>query len=237
MRLTKPIKKTIKESFIKRYFEVNKEKEFLSDFQDKLVACYIKIWEAVNNTSYVVFEKELDKKIAELMKVIKPAPNSVNLHKRVDTRITFSVINMENNFSYEDRAIISTYIASIKQEENVNSGSLYTRAFPVKKGLLYFQEYGKSLENILQRKDFYNWPETVALHSSLLQAKERAEVFNKAINEIEAILHKVTTSKNLIKLWPEAKELLPPEPEKPSLPAIPVARLNKQFGLPSNKQS
>ena len=52
-------------------------------------------------------------------------------------------------------------------------------------------------------------------------------------SNIYAVLKSVTTIKQLLKVWPDAKDLLPdPKSKESTLPAIPIKELNKQLGLP-----
>ena len=53
--------------------------------------------------------------------------------------------------------------------------------------------------------------------------------------QVNAALSQCTTTNQLLKVWPEAVELLPSEsiPKKKQLPAIPVEKLNLLIGLPS----
>lgn len=59
------------------------------------------------------------------------------------------------------------------------------------------------------------------------------EQYHVLTNEVITTLKSVGTIPRLLKVWPEAKELLPPEPEKKQLPAIPVESLNTSLGLPT----
>lgn len=54
--------------------------------------------------------------------------------------------------------------------------------------------------------------------------------------QVRGALGSFTTVKKLLAAWPEAAELLPadsPDKPKPTLPAVPMADLNKLIGLPS----
>lgn len=55
--------------------------------------------------------------------------------------------------------------------------------------------------------------------------------------KVSSAVHSVNTVKQLLKVWPEAEELLSPTTPKPvaKLPALPVEELNKTFKLPSKK--
>lgn len=54
-------------------------------------------------------------------------------------------------------------------------------------------------------------------------------------NSVNGVIANITTIKKLLDVWPEAKELLPPEIEKQTvqLPMVQTADLNKMIGLPS----
>lgn len=58
---------------------------------------------------------------------------------------------------------------------------------------------------------------------------------DKVKSSVRAAVNSVTTVAKLLKIWPEAKELLPPyvEESKDRLPAVQVADLNALVGLPS----
>lgn len=54
-------------------------------------------------------------------------------------------------------------------------------------------------------------------------------------NSVNGVIANITTVKKLLDVWPEAKELLPPDIEKQTvqLPMVQTADLNKLIGLPS----
>lgn len=60
----------------------------------------------------------------------------------------------------------------------------------------------------------------------------------KVQESVKAAVNSVTTVAKLLKLWPEAKELLPAyvEESKVQLPALRVADLNSLVGLPSGEE-
>lgn len=56
------------------------------------------------------------------------------------------------------------------------------------------------------------------------------------VASVEAVVNSVTTERKLLKVWPEAKELLPKASEiaqKANLPALRIEELNSIVGLPS----
>ena len=65
--------------------------------------------------------------------------------------------------------------------------------------------------------------------------REKFENEREALRQrVRAALDSCTTVEKLLKVWPEAKELLPaPLKPTPKLPAVPVNELNVQIGLPS----
>ena len=52
-------------------------------------------------------------------------------------------------------------------------------------------------------------------------------------SDVRTLLNSVTTDKQLLKIWPEAVELLPPEATKTQLPSVATDQLNKLLRLPS----
>lgn len=67
---------------------------------------------------------------------------------------------------------------------------------------------------------------------------QQEEYNNKVVtlnNSVNGVIANITTVKKLLDVWPEAKELLPPEIEKQTinLPMVQTADLNKLIGLPS----
>lgn len=67
----------------------------------------------------------------------------------------------------------------------------------------------------------------------LTQREECRDSIETLRTNIYAVLKSVTTIKQLLKIWPDAKDLLPtPESKESTLPAIPIKELNKQLGLP-----
>jgi hypothetical protein len=59
--------------------------------------------------------------------------------------------------------------------------------------------------------------------------------------QVRAAVNSVNTVKQLLDVWPEAKELIPEQVLKPNpkkgLPSVPVADLNKAVGLPSKAKA
>ncbi|KWR67688.1 hypothetical protein ATO50_00455 [Aeromonas hydrophila] len=91
-----------------------------------------------------------------------------------------------------------------------------------------------------------------AIHSHTLQAgnplveefyeidNARIDLDKKAISiekNVIAALANIHTDTRLLKVWPEAAELLPAEIKKVQLPALPTADLNALIGLPSEKEA
>lgn len=67
---------------------------------------------------------------------------------------------------------------------------------------------------------------------------QQEEYENKVVtlrNSVNGVIANITTVKKLLDVWPEAKEILPPEIEKQTvqLPMVQTADLNKLIGLPS----
>ena len=81
-------------------------------------------------------------------------------------------------------------------------------------------------------------PLTAEFHElHALQEQYNSELDNLR-QSVRAAVESVTTTEKLLKLWPEAAELLPTEvAPKHLLPALPVVDLNKMIGLPSNERN
>ncbi|MEN9533328.1 MAG: Nucleotide modification associated domain 5, partial [Pseudomonadota bacterium] len=58
---------------------------------------------------------------------------------------------------------------------------------------------------------------------------------NSIEKSVTAALANIHSDTKLLKVWPEAAELLPNEIQKVQLPALPTADLNALIGLPSEK--
>ncbi len=68
----------------------------------------------------------------------------------------------------------------------------------------------------------------------------RIDLDRKAISiekNVTAALANIHTDTRLLKVWPEAAELLPTEVKKVNLPALPTADLNALIGLPSEQEA
>lgn len=72
-------------------------------------------------------------------------------------------------------------------------------------------------------------------HDILAEEKANGESWEAVKANVKAAVFSVTTVAKLLKIWPEAKELLPAyvEEAKDQLPAIKIADLNALVGLPS----
>lgn len=81
-------------------------------------------------------------------------------------------------------------------------------------------------------------PLTAEFHElHALQEQYDSELDNLC-QSVRAAVESVTTTEKLLKVWPEAAELLPTEvAPKQLLPALPVVDLNKMIGLPSNERN
>lgn len=75
-------------------------------------------------------------------------------------------------------------------------------------------------------------------HDICAEEKANAESWEHVKGSVKAAVYSVTTVAKLLKIWPEAKELLPAyvEESKDRLPAIQVADLNALVGLPSDAE-
>lgn len=72
-------------------------------------------------------------------------------------------------------------------------------------------------------------------HDICAEEKANAESWEQVKGSVKAAVYSVTTVAKLLKVWPEAKELLPAyvEEAKDQLPAIQVRDLNALVGLPT----
>ena len=78
-------------------------------------------------------------------------------------------------------------------------------------------------------------PLAQTFHDICAEEKLNTERWEQVKASVNAAIKSVTTVAKLLKIWPEAKELLPAyvEESKDQLPAIQVADLNALVGLPS----
>ena len=74
-------------------------------------------------------------------------------------------------------------------------------------------------------------------HDICAEEKANTESTEKVRTSVKAAVNSVTTVAKLLKIWPEAKELLPTyvEESKDQLPALQVADLNALVGLPTDE--
>jgi len=77
-------------------------------------------------------------------------------------------------------------------------------------------------------------PLSIELHLIDADAEKLKSDKEQIIVSATAVLNSATTDKKLIELWPEAIAFIPAAEKaaKPSLPALPIAELNKMIGLP-----
>ena len=75
-------------------------------------------------------------------------------------------------------------------------------------------------------------------HDICAEEKANTESWETVKTNVKAAVYSVTTVAKLLKIWPEAKELLPAyvEESKVQLPALQVADLNALVGLPSGDE-
>lgn len=102
-----------------------------------------------------------------------------------------------------------------------------TRTASVPKRLLGKHERGCAMA--------YEATHKLSVEHANLEAKERdlKVEFDAARKQVDAALSAVTTVKKLIEVWPEIAPFAAGfEDEKPQLPALPTADLNKLFELP-----
>lgn len=73
--------------------------------------------------------------------------------------------------------------------------------------------------------------------NKLISEKSKISEDRKSLSAtLNGLLYSVNTTKQLLEVWPECKELLSEsevEPKKDNLPAIQMAEINKQIGIPS----
>lgn len=79
-------------------------------------------------------------------------------------------------------------------------------------------------------------PLSVQFESLELKSKELSKRKSNLESEVRAVLESVTTVGKLLSVWPEAKELIPAQSQKASLPSVNVETLNTVIGLPSENE-
>lgn len=70
-------------------------------------------------------------------------------------------------------------------------------------------------------------------HACVKDIEKAQDVVSELKRSLKTVLNSVKTTKQLIAVWPEVVELLPPEEAPKQLPAIRTESLNKAIGLPS----
>ena len=124
---------------------------------------------------------------------------------------------------------------------NFNRGSDINAAF---NGLRICLPYGKGEDNrytflLTPKYDKCLFSATDPLSIEFTELEAKGESINKKKDDLKttvtSILNSVSTTKRLIEVWPEAKELLPDSVEREitGLPALHIADVNKLIGLPT----
>lgn len=79
-------------------------------------------------------------------------------------------------------------------------------------------------------------PLAIEFHQLEQDAKSLKEKRERIENSVAAAMSGINTDNQLLKVWPEAAELMPKEIKKVQLPAVQTADLNALIGLPSEKE-
>jgi len=79
-------------------------------------------------------------------------------------------------------------------------------------------------------------PLAIEFHQLEQDAKSLKEKREHIENSVAAAMSGINTDNQLLKVWPEAAELMPKEIQKVQLPAVQTADLNALIGLPSEKE-
>lgn len=80
-------------------------------------------------------------------------------------------------------------------------------------------------------------PLAIEFHQLEQDAKSLKEKSEHIENSVAAAMSGINTDNQLLKVWPEAAELMPKEIKKAQLPAVQTADLNALIGLPSEKDA
>ncbi|MFM5431445.1 Nmad5 family putative nucleotide modification protein [Aeromonas veronii] len=80
-------------------------------------------------------------------------------------------------------------------------------------------------------------PLAIEFHQLEQDAKSLKEKREHIENSVAAAMSGISTDNQLLKVWPEAAELMPKEIQKVQLPAVQTADLNALIGLPSEKEA
>lgn len=123
------------------------------------------------------------------------------------------------------------------------SASIYLAVSGRRIGWIHYgkDEKGNDLYLITPHRDLCMFGadhEITKRFDEIADAEAKVEKRKKDIEAtVWAALNSVTTIKRLIELWPESKELLPPEAEnsRSALPALKVEDLNRMIGLPTEQ--
>lgn len=80
-------------------------------------------------------------------------------------------------------------------------------------------------------------PLAIEFHQLEQDDKSLKEKRGNIENSVAAAMSGINTDNQLLKVWPEAAELMPKEIQKVQLPAVQTADLNALIGLPSEKEA
>lgn len=80
-------------------------------------------------------------------------------------------------------------------------------------------------------------PLAIEFHQLEQDAKSLKEKREHIESSVAATVSGINTDNQLLKVWPEAAELMPKEIKKVQLPAVQTADLNALIGLPSDKDA
>ncbi|WP_157975264.1 Nmad5 family putative nucleotide modification protein [Photorhabdus sp. CRCIA-P01] len=123
---------------------------------------------------------------------------------------------------------------------NVLADGIYTAFGGLQPGQLYYgkDDLGKDIKLITPTQNHCRFPADHELSIRFTEIEKKSNELNNKKDEIKnnvyAILNSVTTTKRLIEVWPEAKDLIPSEDIRSintSL-SVKVEDLNKMIGIP-----
>lgn len=114
--------------------------------------------------------------------------------------------------------------------------SVYNVSIPLDEGTFEIQDW-QALSDFRKTEKFTNSDEFIRFRHTVSKFFGHVKKMRRYIDQVRTSLSQYRTVKQLLVAWPEAEELLP-KPEKKetkNLPAVPVAILNAQLGLPTDQ--
>ena len=154
-----------------------------------------------------------------------------------------------NGMSDAELDVIAAKIAKLRSQLPEGLGSGYS---PIRKdsccypnlgglrvGRYSFSPEGDSRYAVCRPTVPSNHPLALEWHSIEGQREELADRREVIRAQVESITDSVTTIKKLLEVWPEARELLPPneQPVISNVPAVLISSLNAAIGLPTEGEA